>query len=83
MKFKRTYRTLMILPYAMPAFAMLLVWRDMFNTDFGLLNRLFGTHIDWLGSPSGARLGLIPGQPLARIPLYVPAHDRCAAGDPA
>jgi len=59
MKFKRTYRTLMILPYAMPAFAMLLVWRDMFNTDFGLLNRLFGTHIDWLGSPSGARLGLI------------------------
>jgi arabinogalactan oligomer/maltooligosaccharide transport system permease protein len=59
MRWKRTYRTLLILPYAMPAFAMLLVWRDMFNTDFGLLNRVLGTHIDWLGSPTGARLGLI------------------------
>ena len=33
---------LLILPYAMPSFAMLLVWRDMFNTDFGLINNLFG-----------------------------------------
>ena len=36
------YRVLLVLPYAMPSFAMLLVWRDMFNTDFGLINNLFG-----------------------------------------
>jgi len=53
------YRILLVLPYAMPAFAMLLVWRDMFNADFGLLNRLLGTHINWLGSPTGARFGLL------------------------
>ena len=37
---RKLYRMLLVLPYAMPAFAMLLVWRDMFNTDFGLINRL-------------------------------------------
>lgn len=55
----RIYRVLLVLPYAMPAFAMLLVWRDMFNADFGLLNRLLGTHINWLGSEWGARGGLL------------------------
>ncbi len=53
------YRTVLILPYAMPSFAMLLVWRDMFNTDFGLVNRLFGLHVDWLGQPWTARMTLI------------------------
>jgi len=55
----KLYRTLLILPYAMPSFAMLLVWRDMFNTDFGLINRVFGSHIDWLGQPMTARMALI------------------------
>lgn len=49
------YRVLLVLPYAMPAFAMLLVWRDMFNADFGLINRLFGLDVDWMGGPWSAR----------------------------
>jgi arabinogalactan oligomer/maltooligosaccharide transport system permease protein len=53
------YRVLLVLPYAMPSFAMLLVWRDMFNTDFGLVNRLFGTDVDWFGQPWSARLAVI------------------------
>ncbi|NUT36166.1 MAG: ABC transporter permease subunit [Hamadaea sp.] len=59
MRGTKIYRTLLILPYAMPSFAMLLVWRDMFNTDFGLINRLFGIHLDWLGAPTTARIALI------------------------
>ncbi|MCC5581654.1 ABC transporter permease subunit [Microtetraspora sp. AC03309] len=55
----RAYRTLIVLPYAMPAFAMLLVWRDMFNTDFGLINRMLGLHTDWLGTPFTARLSVL------------------------
>jgi arabinogalactan oligomer / maltooligosaccharide transport system permease protein len=47
---QRFYRSLLILPYAMPGFAMLLLWRDMFNTDFGLINRMFGTEINWFGT---------------------------------
>jgi arabinogalactan oligomer/maltooligosaccharide transport system permease protein len=31
----------------------------MFNTDFGLVNRLFGLHVDWLGQPWTARMTLI------------------------
>src|SRR5690606_20569216 len=45
---RRLYRVVLVLPYAMPSFAMLLVWRDMFNTDFGLINNLFGLDVDWL-----------------------------------
>jgi arabinogalactan oligomer/maltooligosaccharide transport system permease protein len=43
----------------MPGFAMLLVWRDMFNTDFGLINRLLGLDVDWMGTPWAARFALI------------------------
>jgi arabinogalactan oligomer/maltooligosaccharide transport system permease protein len=53
------YRVLLILPYAMPSFAMLLVWRDLFNTDFGLVNSLFGTNVDWFGGTWSARLAVI------------------------
>src|SRR5690606_15403340 len=53
------YRALLVLPYAMPAFAMLLVWRDLFNTDFGLVNRLFGLDVDWMGTPWTARFSVI------------------------
>jgi arabinogalactan oligomer/maltooligosaccharide transport system permease protein len=56
---RRFYRVMLVLPYAMPAFAMLLVWRDMFNTDFGLINRLFGIGVDWMGQPWTARLSVI------------------------
>jgi arabinogalactan oligomer / maltooligosaccharide transport system permease protein len=53
------YRILLVLPYAMPSFAMLLVWRDMFNQEFGLVNRLFGLNVDWLGQPWTARFAVI------------------------
>ena len=48
-----------ILPYAMPAFAMYLVWRDMFNTDFGLINRMLGTDINWFGSTASAMFAIL------------------------
>jgi arabinogalactan oligomer/maltooligosaccharide transport system permease protein len=56
---RKLYRTLLILPYAMPSFAMLLVWRDMFNTDFGLINNVFGLDVDWFGNAWSARVAVI------------------------
>lgn len=56
---QRLYRSLLIIPYAMPGFAMLLVWRDMFNADFGLINRMFGLSINWFGTAWGARFAII------------------------
>jgi arabinogalactan oligomer/maltooligosaccharide transport system permease protein len=59
MRGRSLYRVLLVLPYAMPGFAMFLVWRDMFNTDFGLINRLLGLGVDWLGEPWTARGAVI------------------------
>ncbi|MFF5177378.1 ABC transporter permease subunit [Micromonospora sp. NPDC000316] len=53
------YRVLLVLPYAMPSFAMLLAWRDMFNADFGLINNLFGLDVDWFGHSWTARFAVI------------------------
>lgn len=59
MRGQKIYRSLLILPYAMPGFAMLLVWRDMFNADFGLINRIFGLEVNWFGEPWTARIAII------------------------
>jgi arabinogalactan oligomer / maltooligosaccharide transport system permease protein len=38
---------------------MLLVWRDMFNTDFGLINRLFNSEVNWFGTPVAAMVAVL------------------------
>ncbi|QAA76220.1 MAG: Maltodextrin ABC transporter, permease protein MdxF [Candidatus Bipolaricaulis sibiricus] len=57
------YRSLLIIPYAMPAFISALVWAGLFNTDLGVINRiigeLFGTKVRWLQDPFWARTALI------------------------
>ena len=55
----RFYRVLIILPYAMPSFAMLLVWRDMFNADFGLINTVTGLKVNWYGDSWTARFAIL------------------------
>jgi arabinogalactan oligomer/maltooligosaccharide transport system permease protein len=56
---RKIYWALLVLPYAMPNFAMLLVWRDMFNADFGLINNLLSIHVDWFGGAWTARFATI------------------------
>lgn len=53
------YRSLIILPYAMPAVAMYLVWREMFNTDFGLINRLLGIEFNWFGNTASSMVAIL------------------------
>ena len=53
------YRSLIILPYTMPTVAMYLVWREMFNTDFGLMNRLLGTDINWFGTTASSMFAVL------------------------
>jgi len=38
LKFKRLYRSLYILPYAIPAFVSVLVWKGILNPDYGVVN---------------------------------------------
>lgn len=48
MKGKKLYRALIIIPYALPSFMTALVWRGMFNQQFGVINRWLGMSIPWL-----------------------------------
>lgn len=60
-KFKGLWRSLLILPYALPGFVTALVWRQMFNQDenFGLINKTFGANIDWLGDATWAKVAIL------------------------
>lgn len=44
------FRTLLFLPSIATGIAIFLVWRWIFNADFGLLNAIFGPILDWLGA---------------------------------
>jgi arabinogalactan oligomer/maltooligosaccharide transport system permease protein len=68
MQFLRTYRAILVIPYAVPAFLALLVWQGLLNDDFGVVNHVFHTHIPWLFNPWVARLSVI----LVSVWLTVP-----------
>jgi arabinogalactan oligomer / maltooligosaccharide transport system permease protein len=58
---RRFLRMLFILPYAFPAFMSALLFRGMFNAEFGVINDLFffGAQINWLGDPWLARMAVL------------------------
>lgn len=58
-RFKGLYRSILILPYAIPSFVTALVWGGMFNQDFGLINKVTNLQIDWLGDPWMAKVALL------------------------
>ena len=47
------YRTLFILPYAIPSFVTILMWGGFLNEDFGIINLATGFTIPWLSDPNG------------------------------
>jgi maltose/maltodextrin transport system permease protein len=57
--FRRTYRTLFILPYAVPGVLSILILKGLFNQEFGAVNELlrgiFGFAPEWETNPWGAR----------------------------
>ncbi|MDO8122141.1 ABC transporter permease subunit [Isoptericola sp. b490] len=59
MRGQKLYRSILLLPYAIPGFISLMVWSSFYNTDFGLFNELLGTHVNWLGSTALARIAVI------------------------
>ncbi len=58
MRGRTIYRSLIIIPYALPAFMTALVWRGLLNKTFGV-NRWLGFDIGWLETPNLARFSLI------------------------
>lgn len=58
-RFQRFYRGFLILPYAIPSFMSILIWRGLFNTEYGAINTLLGLDIAWFDSPWLARFAVI------------------------
>ncbi|MGG3624467.1 ABC transporter permease subunit [Bacillus gobiensis] len=62
-KFKRAIRTMLILPWAVPAFVTILIFAAMFNDEFGTINRdllsYFHLAIPWLSDPFWSKVALI------------------------
>ncbi len=58
MRGRTIYRSLVIIPYALPGFMTALVWRGLLNTTFGF-NRWVGLDVGWLESDNLARCSLI------------------------
>jgi maltose/maltodextrin transport system permease protein len=59
LNFRRGYRTLLILPYAVPAVLSILIFRGLFNQEFGAVNgflkAVLGFAPEWETNPWGAR----------------------------
>jgi maltose/maltodextrin transport system permease protein len=59
LRFKAVYRTLLFLPYAVPSFISILVFKGLFNQNFGeinaILEALFGIRPAWFADPTLAK----------------------------
>ena len=65
LRFRTVYRVLCIVPYAIPAFVTILIWRGMLNEGFGVINEVLvslfgnGARVPWLQDPFWARVSLL------------------------
>ncbi|MBN1964451.1 MAG: ABC transporter permease subunit, partial [Anaerolineae bacterium] len=60
---KKLIRTLLIIPYPIPALVSILIWRNLLNPDFGALvalqESLFGVRTNWLTDPTWTRVAIL------------------------
>jgi len=80
LKARRIYKTLLMFPWAMPAYVSILVWRvGMYNTEFGLLNKLLvalgGTKMDFLSKNVPAFLACLMLNLWMALPFMIVMMD--------
>lgn len=59
LRFQRLYRSLILIPWAVPSFLSLMVWAGLLNDDFGVVNRIFRLHVPWLFDANWAKVSVI------------------------
>ena len=45
------FRTIFFLPMVVAPAAVAMVWKWMFNSDYGIINEMLGTHVNWTTNP--------------------------------
>jgi arabinogalactan oligomer / maltooligosaccharide transport system permease protein len=63
-KGRSVYRTLLILPWAIPQYIVALTWRGMFNSEYGSINQIITKYlhlpaVEWLKNPTEAFIACI------------------------
>lgn len=51
MKGRSVYRTIIFLPMVAAPAAVAMVWRWLYNSEFGLINNIFGSKTQWISDP--------------------------------
>jgi arabinogalactan oligomer/maltooligosaccharide transport system permease protein len=59
LKLRRIQRSLLVLPFAIPAFLAVLVWQGLLNDEFGIVNQTLRTDIPWLFDSTWAKVSCI------------------------
>ncbi len=63
MPFQKLYRSLLLIPYAIPAFITVPIWVGLLNPQFGVLTNFLqstlGVTIPWFGDPFWAKVGIL------------------------
>ena len=52
MRGRSAYRTIFFLPMVCAPAAVAMVWRWLFNSEFGLINHIFGVKVQWVSDPN-------------------------------
>ncbi len=87
LKGKAIIRTVLILPWAIPAFVSILVFAGMFNESFGAINRdilgFFGIEgLPWMTEPLYTRIALDHDPDVAWFPVHLCHDDGSTPVDP-
>jgi arabinogalactan oligomer/maltooligosaccharide transport system permease protein len=70
MRFQRTYRSILIIPWAIPGFLSLLVWGGLLNDQFGVVNRIFHISVPWLFDANWAKVSCILVSAWLTVPFF-------------
>ena len=70
LRFQRTYRSILVIPYAIPGFLSLLVWQGLLNDQFGVVNRIFHVNIPWLFDANWAKVSCILVSAWLTVPYF-------------
>ena len=95
LRFQKLYRSVVVIPYAIPGFLSLLVWHGLLNDDFGVVNQsilghigwhppwLFGGNVvHWIPFITWPRIAVIFVSVWLTTPVLLPRLDGRAAVDP-
>lgn len=55
---RSAYRTIFFLPMVCAPAAVAMVWKWLYNTQFGLLNNIFHTRVEWISNPKIAWISI-------------------------